>query len=277
MITVKDIYNQLNELADVKLAEKWDNVGLMLGDNNSNVNKVLVCLDVTTKVVKEAIDNNVDLIVSHHPLIFKPLKSLDFTDDFKSNIIRDLIKNDISVISFHTNLDSAKLGLNDHLAKLLDLDDIRVLFEHNLDKEAGLGRIGRLSSSLSMEDFIVYIKEKFSLDTVSAVIGDDKEISTVALLGGSGADFLYSLPEVDIYLTGDVGYHAALDAIEMKKNIIDIGHFAESLVKDLLKAYISKLGIEVIKSNVEKSPFKILQRRNVICQKQHPLWKIILK
>ena len=251
MITVKDIYNQLNELADVKLAEKWDNVGLMLGDNNSNVNKVLVCLDVTTKVVKEAIDNNVDLIVSHHPLIFKPLKSLDFTDDFKSNIIRDLIKNDISVISFHTNLDSAKLGLNDHLAKLLDLDDIRVLFEHNLDKEAGLGRIGRLSSSLSME-------EKFSLDTVSAVIGDDKEISTVALLGGSGADFLYSLPEVDIYLTGDVGYHAALDAIEMKKNIIDIGHFAESLVKDLLKAYISKLGIEVIKSNVEKSPFKIL-------------------
>ena len=74
MITVKDVYNQLNELADVKLAEKWDNVGLMLGDNKSNVSKVLVCLDVTTKVVKEAIDNNVDLIVSHHPLIFKPLK-----------------------------------------------------------------------------------------------------------------------------------------------------------------------------------------------------------
>ena len=258
MITVKDVYNQLNELADVKLAEKWDNVGLMLGDNKSNVNKVLVCLDVTTKVVKEAIDNNIDLIVSHHPLIFKPLKSLNFTDDFKSNIIRDLIKNDISVISFHTNLDSAKLGLNDHLAKLLELDDIKVLFEHNLDKEAGLGRIGKLSSSLSTEDFIVYIKEKLSLESVSAVIGNDKEISTVALLGGSGADFLYSLPEVDVYLTGDVGYHAALDAIEMKKNIIDIGHFTESLVKDLLKDYISKQGIEVIKSNVEKSPFKIL-------------------
>ena len=258
MITVKDVYNQLNELADVKLAEKWDNVGLMLGDNKSNVNKVLVCLDVTTKVVKEAIDNNVDLIVSHHPLIFKPLKSLNFTDDFKSNIIRDLIKNDISVISFHTNLDSAKLGLNDHLAKLLELDDIKVLFEHNLDKEAGLGRIGKLSSSLSIEDFIVYIKKKFSLESVSAVIGNSKEISTVALLGGSGADFLYSLPEVDVYLTGDVGYHPALDAIEMKKNIIDIGHFTESLVKDLLKDFISKQGIEVIKSNVEKSPFKIL-------------------
>lgn len=96
------------------------------------------------------------------------------------------------------------------------------------------------------------------MDSVSAVIGNDKEIKTVALLGGSGADFLYSLPDVDIYLTGDVGYHAALDAIEMKKNIIDIGHFTESLVKDLLKDYLSKQGIEVIKSNVEESPFKIL-------------------
>ena len=103
MITVKNVYNHLNKLADVKLAEKWDNVGLMLGSYNNNVNKVLVCLDVTTKVVREAIDNNVDLIVSHHPLIFKPLKSLDFTDDFKSNIIRDLIKTDISVLSCHTN------------------------------------------------------------------------------------------------------------------------------------------------------------------------------
>ena len=116
MVTVKNIYKHLNKLADVKLAEKWDNVGLMLGDYNNEVNKVLVCLDVTTKVVEEAIANNIDLIVSHHPLIFKPLKSLDFTEDFKSNIIRDLIKNDIAVISFHTNLDSATLGLNDYLA-----------------------------------------------------------------------------------------------------------------------------------------------------------------
>ena len=140
----------------------------------------------------------------------------------------------------------------------MDLNDIKVLFEHSLDKEAGLGRIGKLPTPLAMEDFIKYIKERFSLDNVSAVIGSEKEVSTVALLGGSGADFLYSLPEVDIYLTGDVGYHAALDAVEMKKNIIDIGHFTESLVKDLLLDYISKIGVEVIKSTAEKSPFKIL-------------------
>ena len=133
------------------------------------------------------------------------------------------------------------------------------MFEHNLDNTAGLGRIGKLEEPLAMGDFIKYIKEKYSLDTVSAVIGDENVISTVALLGGSGADFIYTLPEeVDVYLTGDVGYHAALDAIEMKKNIIDIGHFAESLVKDLLLDYIAKLDVKVKKSDVEASPFKII-------------------
>ena len=258
MTTVKDIFNHLNNLADVKLAEKWDNVGLMLGSNNNEVSRVLVCLDVTTSVVEEAIANNVNLIVSHHPLIFKPLKNIDYTTDFKSRIIRNLIKNDISVISFHTNLDSATLGLNDYLTKILKLNEIQVLFEHSLDNTAGLGRIGKLSKPLKLSDFITYIKNCFSLETVSAVIGDEKEISTIALLGGSGADFIYTLPEVDVYLTGDVGYHAALDAIEMKKNIIDVGHFTENLVKDLLLDYISELNVEVIKSTVEKSPFKIL-------------------
>ena len=258
MTTVKDIFNHLNNLADVKLAEKWDNVGLMLGSNNNEVSRVLVCLDVTTNVVEEAIAKNVNLIVSHHPLIFKPLKNIDYTTDFKSRIIRNLIKNDISVISFHTNLDSATLGLNDYLAKILKLNEIQVLFEHSLDNTAGLGRIGKLKKPMKLSDFINYIKNCFSLETVSAVIGDEKEISTIALLGGSGADFIYTLPEVDVYLTGDVGYHAALDAIEMKKNIIDVGHFTENLVKDLLLDYISKLNVEVIKSTVEKSPFKIL-------------------
>ena len=258
MTTVKDIFNHLNKLADVKLAEKWDNVGLMLGSNNNEVSRVLVCLDVTTSVVEEAIANNVNLIVSHHPLIFKPLKNIDYSTDFKSRIIRNLIKNDISVISFHTNLDSATLGLNDYLAKILKLNEIQVLFEHSLDNTAGLGRIGKLSKPLKLNDFITYIKNCFSLETVSAIIGDEKEISTIALLGGSGADFIYTLPEVDVYLTGDVGYHAALDAIEMKKNIIDVGHFTENLVKDLLLDYISELNVEVIKSSVEKSPFKIL-------------------
>ena len=241
MITVRNVFDHLNKLADIKLAEKWDNVGLMLGDFNSEVKNVLICLDVTTIVVNEAITNNIDLIISHHPLIFKPLKSLDFT-----------------VISFHTNLDSATYGLNDFLAKKLELKNIRILFEHETYKNAGLGRIGELSEEFTQKEFITYIKEKFNLETISAVLGNNDNIKTVALLGGSGADFIYTLPEVDIYLTGDVGYHVALDALEMKKNIIDVGHFTEHLVKDLLLEYIGELSINVQKSKVEQSPFKTL-------------------
>lgn len=258
MSTVKEIYEYLNELADITLAEKWDNVGLMIGDYNSNVNNAMVCLDVTTDVVEEAIANDVNLIVSHHPLIFRPIKSLDFTSDFKANILKQLIKHDIAVISFHTNLDSAPLGLNDYLAKKLELKNISLLFENASNSKAGLGRIGELSDDLSFDDFIHYLKSKFNLETISAAIGDKKNIKTVAILGGSGGDFLYTLPEVDIYLTGDIGYHVALDAIEMKKNIIDIGHFSEHFVKDLLKEYLEKLPIKVIKATVEKTPFKII-------------------
>ena len=111
---------------------------------------------------------------------------------------------------------------------------------------------------MNLEEFIKYLKNQFKLETVSAVIGNNKKISSVAILGGSGADFIYSIPDVDIYLTGDVGYHAALDAIEMKKNIIDIGHFSEHLVKELLQDYIRELNIVVEQSKVEKTPFVIL-------------------
>ena len=99
---------------------------------------------------------------------------------------------------------------------------------------------------------------KFKGEKTRTVIGNNNKIKTVALLGGSGADFIYTLPEVDAYLTGDIGYHAALDAMEMQKNIIDVGHFTEHLVKDLLLEYVGQLPIDVEKSKVEESPFKIL-------------------
>ena len=255
---VKNAFYDLNKLADVNLAEKWDNVGLMLGNFDNEVKKILVCLDVTSEVVAEAVENNIDLIVSHHPLIFKPLKKLDFSSDFKAKIIEKLIKNNISVISFHTNLDSAVHGLNDFLAKKLQLENISVLFEHSIDKEAGLGRVGNLSTEYSFYDFVDYLKEKFELSKVSAIVGDEKSIKTVAILGGSGGDFLYTLPEVDVYLTGDVTYHVAQDALEMKKNIIDIGHFSEHFVKDLLEEYLVNLGYNVTKSQSEKSPYTLL-------------------
>lgn len=260
MVRLINVNEDINLLASEKIAEKWDNVGILIGDENQIIKNILICLDVTSDVVEEAISKNVDLIIAHHPLIFSPIKKLNFKD-FKSNIIKNLIKNDISVIAAHTNLDSAKLGLNDYMAKLLSLVDINVLIPNKINEEEGLGRVGKLKKSMNIEDFIVYVKEKFNLNYAKLISSNNREISTVAILGGSGGNFIYDIPKVDIYLTGDVKYHEAIDAIEMKQNVLDIGHFSEKVSKQLLLEYfkekIEYKDINIMLSNVEKEPFEI--------------------
>lgn len=261
MVKVKEIYHHIRQLAPEELAEDWDNIGLLLGDGNQNVTKILVCLDITTNVVREAIENKVNLIISHHPLIFKAIKKLDY-GSFKNNIIRDLIKNNISVISAHTNLDSSRLGLNDYLASKLSLQETKPLISNMIDSEAGLGRIGILENEMPIEEFVECVKEKLELNFVKLIRSNDNSIKKIAVLGGSGASFLNDIPEdIDIYLTGDVGYHEAIDAIEMDKNILDIGHFAEKISKELLKEFLERLDISkyytVISAKSERDPFEI--------------------
>lgn len=260
MIILENIYNEIKKLADESLAESWDNIGIMLGSKTKSIKKVLVCLDVTTNVVNEAINKNIDLIISHHPLIFKPLKNINF-DNFKGNIIKELIKNDIAVISAHTNLDSAKYGLNDYMAKILELKNIEIMVDNGRNDNTGLGRIGELSCEQSIDDFVTFVKERFNLDFVKLVQANNKKIKRIAILGGSGGSFVYSLQDVDIYLTGDVGYHEAVDALEMGINILDIGHFAEIVCKELIKNYLENTNlsekIEIVCSEVEKRPFEI--------------------
>lgn len=260
MVILKDIHLSINNLANEKIAEKWDNVGILIGDENQNINKILICLDVTSEVVNEAISKNVDLIIAHHPLIFKPIKKLNF-ENFKNKIIRYLIKSDISVIAAHTNLDSAKLGLNDYLAKLLKLEKVDVLFPNDLNSDEGLGRVGNLTEELSLLEFNKYIKEKLNLNFTKIVTKDkNKIIKRVAILGGSGGSFIYNLPQTDVYLTGDIGYHEAVDSLEMGISLIDIGHFAEKASKKLLRDYLINLeynDLEIIVSEVEKEPFEL--------------------
>lgn len=260
MITLKEVRKDINFLANENLAEKWDNVGLMVGCENQKIKKILLCLDVTRKVVEEAIEKNIDLIISHHPLIFKSIKNLDFSN-FKSDIIRKLIKNDIAVISAHTNLDSSRLGLNDYLAKLLNLEETKVLFPNENNSEFGLGRIGKLNKELSIDEFIEYTKLKLDLNYVKLISENSNVVSSVAILGGSGGSFISNLPKVDIFLTGDISYHDAIDAIEVNQNLLDIGHFAEKASKQLIYNYLKNLKkyeeIEIHISKVEKEPFEI--------------------
>lgn len=206
---VLDILEFLEKLAPLELAEPWDNCGLLIGDMSNVVTKTLVALDVTEAVVCEAINIGANLIISHHPVIFRAMKNITT----QKNIIL-AIKNDISIISMHTNLD--KTFINDILAEKLDLRDIKSL---------EIGKIGTLKAPMNINDFISYVKEKLNIDSVSFAKATDMAYK-IAVLGGSGGSFLGKTQDADTFITGDISHHTFLDAVDMGKNIIDAGHFA---------------------------------------------------
>ncbi|WP_252230189.1 Nif3-like dinuclear metal center hexameric protein [Clostridium sp. ZBS15] len=228
MVLVKDIANIIEEKAPKFLKEDFDNVGLMVGDENKEVKTVLLALDCTKKVIKEAIDNNVDLIITHHPLIFKKPKSI-INGDLLGDKVIDLIKNDISLYSCHTNLDSAKDGINDALLELLDLKYSKIIESSNIKgfEECGLGRIVELEKNINIEEIVSNLKEKLNIKNMRVVKGDN-HINKLAIINGSGQDFFYMCKElgVNCIITGDTTYHFASDFKEYGINIIDAGHFS---------------------------------------------------
>ena len=141
-VKCSDIINIMEEYANPNLAEDWDNVGLMVGDENRTISKILVALDIDDKIIDEAIEKKCDMIITHHPFIFKGIKSIKASDTLGNRIIK-LIKNNICVFSAHTNLDIAINGTSDTFAKLLNLEKISNLFEKD-NSLVGLGRVGQL-------------------------------------------------------------------------------------------------------------------------------------
>ena len=162
MIKVNNIINEMELLAPTYLKEDFDNVGLMVGDKNKEVKKVLLALDCTLKVIEEAKKENVELIITHHPLIFKRPSSIT-TDTLQGKKIIELIKNDISLYSSHTNLDSVENGLNDTIVSILGFDNSKILEKNKRDDKAGLGRIVSLKESIQLEDLISKIKKSLKV------------------------------------------------------------------------------------------------------------------
>ena len=218
LATVNDLVALLEELMPSNLAEDWDNVGLMLGRKGKTVKKILLALDLTKEVVEQAISQKVDLIVTHHPAIFKKLKRV-VDNDWQQDLLLTLAENGIAVYSAHTNLDCVSTGVNDVLAKLLKLDDADVLDESN-----GLGRIGVVEKML-LADYAQLVKASLKADYVT--VGDaGKPVHKVAVCGGAGSDLIdIALAKgADTLVTGDVKYHSAQQAVFSGLNIIDAGH-----------------------------------------------------
>lgn len=221
MSTVKAIYSYLDRLYPRSLSCSWDNDGLMVcPDSSKEVKKVLVALDVTQKVADEAISGGYDLIISHHPLIFRPLRQL--SDEFAGAAVpMKLLAAGISVISLHTRFDAGKDGINDTLASLLGLEVISPFGE---DGEM-CGRLCKTEKT-SVEDFCRTIKSTLGCPCIAC--GDTgKTLETVAICGGDGKSFISAAMSAgaDAFLTGASGYNASIEAADRGLCVIDAGHY----------------------------------------------------
>jgi len=271
-ITVKDLLHELDEIAAFGLAEQWDNVGLMVGDPDHLIEGVLVALDPTEELLAEANECGADCIITHHPLIFNPLKAI-YTNQPLGRFLSQALKNEISVIGCHTNLDQAVGGVNDVLASSLGMVATRPLAptvkSHDAaDSEIGFGRVGRLAVTLSREVFIERLCVFFNLPTLRVAGQIPEKISTVAVCGGSGSELAEAAfaGGAQVYITGEVKHSTARWAEASGFCIIDAGHFAtekpviESLVKTLESVFAEKkISIPVKSSAKQQNPFTYYQ------------------
>lgn len=242
------------EFCPKELAVEGDPVGLQIGSLDASVKKVLVALDIREQTVQEAIENNVDLILAKHPVIFRPLSNLTDADS-QEKIILDLVKAGIAVYTSHTNIDVVEGGLNDWFCERLDIEDTEVL------SEEGLGRIGNIEP-MRLSDFSEKMKQVFGLERLRVVTYDhslSQTIKRVAICGGSGGKFWSEAQAkgADIYITGDVYYHVGHDQLSQGLIGIDPGHYLEHLfvpkVAEKLASFTAE--VDIIESKVNTNPF----------------------
>jgi len=240
-----EIFEYLKRLYPLELAMDWDNSGFLLGRSDKEVRNVLVVLDITNEVLDYAEAKSIDLIVSHHPIIFSAIKRV--TDDtLLGNYILKILRNDICVIAMHTNFDIAKGGMADICSERLGISNTCVFERTNIcdGEELGVGKIGDLKKDMSLDELIELVKAKFNLKYVS-VFGRENinsKIRRVAISPGSGKGmYKYAIKRADVLITGDITHHEGLDAINEGICIIDATHyglehvFTEKIVNDLKK------------------------------------------
>lgn len=235
----KEIMKLMDSWADPKFIDTWDNTGFQVGDEYKEVKKILISLDLDREVLDLAIEKNYDMIINHHPLIFRPISSIT-TKSSKEKIIYDLIQSDIVVYNAHTNLDQAKGGVSEELGRILGLKEMETLSFSELE-DGGYGKVGYIEEK-GLIDYADYIKEKLNIDYLTIYGEKSKQVKKVAVCGGAGADFIFDAykNDVDLYVTGDIKYHEAQMGDELGITIIDPGHFhTEKVILPVIKTYLS--------------------------------------
>ncbi len=246
MATTTEIFEFLNSFAPVSTQCEWDNSGLLVKASKNDVKKVLLCLDITNDVVKEAVKIGAQLIISHHPIIFSPLKRIDC-----DSTVASLIKNDISAICMHTNLDIAEeCGVNTELAKALELKSTTLYQDDFLC-------VGELTKEMSCDDFAEYVKEHLNCKGVKYTKSDSIKTVAVSSGGGGEAVLLHDKYRFDALVTGEMKHHLFLFAQEEKICVVEAGHYhTEDVVINPLKNKLSENfpQVEFVKSETLIDP-----------------------
>ncbi len=209
----------------MKPQESWDNSGLQIGDYNNDINNIMLTMDIDLNAVEYAINNKIELIITHHPFLFSCLKSIDFST-YECKLIRQIIKNDINLYSMHTNYDMAEFGVSYQLSKVLNIDSYEILHTVHPDG-SGYGGIG-YTEPVNILEYAKEVKKLLKADHIKLYCNnDDKIVSKTAFCGGSGSDFIKDAisKEADVYITGDIKYHQAQFALQNNLCVIDAGHY----------------------------------------------------
>ena len=239
---IKQVLSALERFAPLPLQESWDNAGLQLGLTEVEVSGALLCLDVNEQIVDEAVAKGCNLIVSHHPLLFRGLKQISGADYVQRSVIK-AIKHDIVIVSMHTNMDNALDGVNWKIAERLGLTDCKFFAQKTVDGiEAGSGVVGNLPLQMDARAFIELVKKQFGVQCAQCNELLQRPISKVAICGGAG-DFLLSdaIGEgADAFITGEMHYHQYF-GFEQQIQICVIGHYqSEQYTAEIFRDIIQK-------------------------------------
>lgn len=260
MYRVRAVTDFLDGFAPPALAEPWDNVGLLLGDRDATLDAVLTCLTLTPDVVAEAARESAGLVVTHHPILFRPVKRLT-ADTAEGAMLLTLARAGMAVYSPHTAFDGTAEGINARLARRLDLRDVEPLrgsAAQGLAAGLGGGRLGSLPEPCGFEELVLRAKAIFDLPAVEAV-PIARPVRKVAIGCGSAAEFLPDAVRAgcDVFVTGEARFHAAVEARALGIGLVLLGHYASErfAVEELAGVIAEKFaGLRVWPSRDERDP-----------------------
>lgn len=238
----KKVIEILEKQSPKSYACDWDNVGLLVGREDKEIQKIYIALDATDEAIEEAIANGADMLLTHHPMIFKGMKRVTQEDFIGRRIIR-LIQNDISYYAMHTNFDV--MGMADLAADYLGISDTRVLEITSVSEtgEEGIGRYGSLKKEMTVRECCEEVKQAFSLENVK-VFGDlERKVKTAAISPGSGKSVISNALQagVDVLITGDIDHHEGIDAVAQNMTVIDAGHYGvEHIFIPYMEQYLKR-------------------------------------